>query len=89
LPVPVSISTVKSPDASEPRAPGHAELDGVQVRQQLVVEQGQPVADAEVVFSKDNAALPTGGVPSDGELRAGRSPARGTSGADRFDGLPA
>ncbi len=44
-----------------------AELDGVQVGQQFVVEQGQPVADAEVVFQQ--RPLPAGGVPRDGELR--------------------
>jgi hypothetical protein len=60
------------------------ELDGVQVRQQLVVEQGQPVADAEVVFKQRH--LPTGGVPRDGELgAAGLLSVEQT--ADRFDGL--
>ena len=51
--MPVSISTVKSPEASEGEgAQAVAELDVVQVRQQLIVEQGQPVADAEVVFEQ-------------------------------------
>ena len=42
---------MKSPEASDAgRRQAVAELDVVQVLQQLVVEQRQPVADAEVVL---------------------------------------
>ena len=44
-----------------------AELDGVQVRQQLIVQQCQPITDAEVVFKQGH--LPTGGVARDSEFR--------------------
>ena len=63
-----------------------AELDGVQVRQQLIVQQRQPVADTQIVFKESHAHLRIGGVPSDGEFgAAGFLPMKKT--ADRFDGL--
>jgi hypothetical protein len=61
-----------------------AELNGVQVGQQLIGQQGQPVADAEIVFKQCH--LPPGAFPRDGELRpAGLLSVEQST--DCFDGL--
>ena len=64
-----------------------ADLDVVQVLQQLVVEQGQPVADAEVVLRKAEGHLAAScGIARDRELGAADLlPAEQV--ADRLDGL--
>ena len=55
--MPVSISTVKSPEASvDGWTQAVAELDVAQVREHLIVEQRQPVADAEVALGKCQAS---------------------------------
>jgi hypothetical protein len=42
----------------------------VEVRENLVVDQSQAIADSELVFREAHARLRVGSIPSDGELRA-------------------
>ena len=45
-----------------------AELDGLQVIEDFLIEQGQPVADAEVAFGESEPRLGLRRVSRDGEL---------------------
>ena len=61
-----------------------AELNGVQIREELLVEKGQPIANTEVVF--DERHLPSGSVPCDRKFGPARLLTMEKP-ADCFDGL--
>ena len=69
--MPVSISTVKSPEASDAGRPqAVADLDVAEIRQNLIVEQLQAVADAKVVLGKFQGFLCGKRVTGDREFGA-------------------
>lgn len=63
-----------------------AKLNGVKIGQHLIIQQREPIADAEIILRKGQARLSIGSIPRHREFRTARFLSVEEV-ADCFDGL--